>query len=80
MKSDVTEIEAEIDAALKLIRAALNAEDGSPEDHAIEGLATFAAVAIRVFRKTNPSKLRSEARTVEIKARLDGVPVARGAA
>lgn len=33
---------------------------------------TFAAVATRVMKKTNPSKIRDEARTVEISMRLSG--------
>ena len=32
---------------------------------------TFVAIALRVFAKTNPSKLRDVMRTVEIQARID---------
>lgn len=80
MRSNVDEIDADLTLALQTIREALNPVDGTPEDNALCAVETFAAVALRVFRKTNPSKLRSEARTVEIGARLSGIQVLRGAA
>ena len=64
-----------IDAALKRILAALDPEDGTQLDADIYTVISFCEVAIRVMRKTNPSKVRDCARTVEIKARLDGLPV-----
>lgn len=73
--SNVDEIDADLTIALQTVRDALKPVDGTPEDHAMCAIETFAAVALRVFRKTNPSKLRSEARTVEIGARLAGKPV-----
>lgn len=69
-----------IDEALNRILAALDPEDGTQLDADIYTVKSFCDVAMRVMRKTNPSKVRSEARTVEIKARMDGVPVLRGAA
>lgn len=78
--TDMDETAAGIDKALLMILRELDPEDGSPLDEAFYTLKSFADVAIRVMRKTNPSKIRSEARTVEIKARIDGVPVVRGAA
>ncbi len=79
-RSDVAEIDAEITDAIQALREALSPVDGSAEDTALCSVETFVVIALRVFSKTNPSKLRSEARTVEIKARLDGIPVVRGAA
>ena len=35
------------------------------------GIETFAAVALRVMAKTNPSKVRDEARTVEMQVLLE---------
>ncbi len=49
--------------------------DGSPEDIALCSIETFVAIALRVMKRTNPSKIRDAARTVEIQARLDGRPV-----
>lgn len=77
-RSEVDEIDADLTMALQTIREALKPVDGTPEDNALCAVETFAAVALRVFRKTNPSKLRSEARTVEIGARLAGLQVLRG--
>lgn len=74
-RSDVDAIDADLTLALQTVREALKPVDGTPEDHAMCAIETFAAVALRVFRKTNPSKLRSEARTVEIGARLSGIPI-----
>lgn len=68
----MTDIEADLVAALKTIRTALAPKDGTPEDDAFIHLESFAAVAIRVMRQTNPSKIRSCAMIEEIKARIDG--------
>ena len=73
--TDMDATAAEIDRALLLILRELDPDDGTPVDDAYYTLKSFCDVAIRVMRKTNPSKVRDCARTVEIKARLDGVPV-----
>ena len=78
--TDMDETARGIDAALLLILAELDPQDGTPLDDAFYTVKSFCDVAMRVMRKTNPSKVRSEARTVEIKARMDGVQVLRGAA
>ena len=80
MKSDIREIDADITDALLVLREALEPLDDSLEDRSLCAVETFVAVALRVFSKTNPSKLRSEARNVEIQARMDRIPVLRGAA
>jgi hypothetical protein len=41
-------------------------------DDAWTGIETFVAVALRVFAKTNPSKIRSEALTAAVHAKLIG--------
>ena len=79
-RTDMAEVDADLTAALRTIREALDPADGTPEDTALCAVETFAAVALRVMRRANPSIVRDCARTVEIKARLDGVPVIRGAA
>lgn len=79
-RSDVDEIDADLTQALATVRKGLAPVEDSAEDAALCAVETFCVVALRVMRKTNPSKLRSEARTVELKARLDGIPVVRGAA
>lgn len=71
----VAVMEPQLIAAFKVIRAGLKAKDDSPEDLALATLETFTILALRVMKKTNPSKIVSEFRTVEIKARMDGVPV-----
>ena len=73
-----TDMDATADAmrkSLHVIMAALDPVDGTPEDDEIYSLVSFVDVAVRVMRKSNPSKIRDCARTVEIKARLDGLPV-----
>lgn len=75
MKTDVTELDRDVTAAFKVLRTALQPVDGTPEDTALCEIETFCALALMVFKKTNPSKVRSEARTLEIKARMDGIPV-----
>lgn len=78
--TDMDETARELAAHLATLREALAPADGSDIDTALCSVETFCAVALRVMRKTNPSKIRSEARTVEIKARMDGTPVVREAA
>lgn len=78
--TDMDEVAAGIDAALARILAALDPEDGTQLDTDIYTIKSFCDVAVRVMRKTNPSEVRDCARTVEIKARLDGIQVVRGAA
>lgn len=73
--SDMTLVERDLAAALKVLRDALDPTDGTPVDVALCDVETFAAVALGVMRKTNPSKVRDVARVYEIKARMDGVPV-----
>jgi len=74
-RSYVEGIDADLTRELAKLRAALGPADGTELDTALCYVETFCVVAIRVMHKTNPSKIRSEARTVEIKARMDGVPV-----
>lgn len=79
-RSDVAQLDADITEAITVLRDALDPVDGSEIDTALCSVETFIAVALRVFKRTNPSKLRDVARIVEIKARMDGIPVVRGAA
>ncbi len=44
-------------------------------DNAWAELETYMAMSLRVIAKTNPSKVASEYRTVEISARMAGNPV-----
>lgn len=79
-RTDMDETERELAEHLELLRETLQPEDGTAIDTALCSVETFCAVALRVLKKTNPSKVRDCARTVEIKARMDGTPVLRGAA
>lgn len=70
-RTNVREIREDIVAALDHIRPQLNLSDLENESAWAE-IETFVAVAIAVFARTNPSKIKSEAMTVEIHARMDG--------
>ncbi len=80
MRTDMDETEREMTAALRILREALKPADDTDEDTALCEVECFVAVALRVMKKTNPSKVRDCARTVEIQARMDGKPVLRQAA
>lgn len=80
MRTDMDEVARELAEHFKTIREAVQPKDGSLEDTALCSVETFCAVALRVMKKTNPSKVRSESRTVELYARLQGIPVVRPAA
>lgn len=71
-RTELGAIEADLVANLSVIRAALAPVDGSAEDDALAHVETFAAVALRVMRASNPSKIRDAAMAEEIKARMDG--------
>ena len=79
-RADMDATARELAEHLQVLRDALDPVDGSSVDTALCSVETFCAVALRVMKKTNPSKIRSEAMTFEIKARMDGVPVVRGVA
>lgn len=57
-------------ADVLIIRAHILALNDPHLEDAWAGIETFAAVALRVMAKTNPSKLRSEMVTVGISALL----------
>ena len=71
-RTDLGQIEADLAHHLGIIRGALRPEADTPEDEALAHVETFAAVALRVMRASNPSKIRDAAMTEEIKARIDG--------
>ena len=71
-------VEAELSVHLQALRDALKPEDGTGIDYALCAVETFCDVSLRVMRASNPSKVRDCARTIEIKSRLDGVPVIEG--
>lgn len=70
------EIVQDLQAAFEAVRAEVTRDYTAPiserAEHALAHLETFAAIAVRVMRTTNPSRLREAARTEEIKARIEG--------
>lgn len=69
-RTNVAEISADLMSALGELRPSMQGND------AFAHIETFCAIALRVMSKTNPSKIRSEAMTVEIQARMAGREVA----
>jgi hypothetical protein len=68
-RTDTTEIAADIVAAVNRLRPVASQADES----AWAEVETFIAIALKIFAKTNPSKLRDAARTVEIHARMNNI-------
>jgi hypothetical protein len=68
-RTDTSEIAADIVAAVNRLRLVASQADES----AWAEIETFIAIALKVFAKTNPSKLRDAARTVEIHARINNI-------
>jgi hypothetical protein len=58
-------------ADLQAVRAATPPEAEEP----LVSLETFVAIALRVFSKTNTSKIKEAMQLVEIQARMDGKEV-----
>ena len=80
-KADLEEVVADLMASIGWIRdeIGIGSEKVDPrtEEH-MAHIETFCAIAIRVLRKTNPSKIRDAAMAEEISARLDGRGVIEG--
>jgi hypothetical protein len=74
-KANVGEIREKIMKDLATMKYALDVNqmrNFSQVDDAWSGIETFVNIALRVFAKTNPSKIRSEALTAAVHARLVG--------
>ena len=68
-RTDTSEIAAGIVAAVNRLRPVASQTD----KNAWAEIETFISVALKVFAKTNSSKLRDAARTVEIHARINNI-------
>ena len=68
-RTNISEIAADIVSAVDRLRPIAAQTD----ERAWAEIETFIAIALKVFSKTNPSKLRDAARTIEIQARLKNV-------
>jgi len=73
--ANVSAIEHDVSEALRTVRQALGAADGTAEDHALCAVETFAAIAMHVLKRTPPQLIRHAAQVIEIRARMDGIPV-----
>lgn len=76
-RTDIGHIQQDLVQSIGVIRERLDLLDPEVESAWAE-IETFCAIAIRVMAKTNPSKLRDVAMTVEIQARLKGNKVLEG--
>lgn len=70
--SDVDEFEKVLVVAVDVVRQHVLAQGATQAEDALAVIETFCAISLNVMRKTNPSKIRSAARTVEISARIHG--------
>lgn len=68
-RTDTAEITAGIMTDLDTLRPHVTADPALLDAWA--GVETFIAVGLRVMAKTNPSKVRDEARTVEIQVLMN---------
>lgn len=71
----VHDLKSDFDVLRSSLTAGYTVGMSAAAEEALARLETFTAIAVRVMRQTNPSKLRDAARTEEIKARLDGRPI-----
>lgn len=69
-KTNIVEIAADLVRDLAVVRQALTDQANSSDAWAT--VETFCAVALRVMAKTNPSKIREAAMTVEIQHLMPG--------
>lgn len=73
--ADVSAIETDLAEALRTVRDGLAAEEGTAEEHALVAVETFAAIALHVLKRCPPQLIRHAAQVIEIRARMDGIPV-----
>ena len=70
-RSDISSMSKDLTDALYSVRNVIDLTD--PQNEAAWAqIETFCSIALRVFAKTNPSKLRDAAMAEEIKARIQG--------
>lgn len=74
-RADVSAIAGGITGALTTLHGHIEATGSKATKEAMAELETFCVIALRIMNKTNPSKIRSEARSVEILARSVGAEV-----
>ena len=72
---DVGAIAADMQAMVDTLHETFEFPVDSPEEVAMAGVETFIVIALYVMKRTPPAVIRDAARTTEIRARLDGVPV-----
>lgn len=76
---DETAVVRDLKASFEVVMRGLTGDYSrgitAEQEAALAWLETFAAVSLRIMRKTNPSKIREAARAEEIKARIHGRPV-----
>lgn len=65
-RTDVKQINADLMEQLQKIRALVFAHGGDVEQDAWAGIETFCAIGVRLIARSNPSKVRDIAMTVEI--------------
>lgn len=73
--ANVSAIEHDLVNAMRTVREGLAAAEGTPEDHAMASLETFAAIALHVLKRSPPALILNAALVIEIRAHLDGIPV-----
>lgn len=75
-RPDVDAIERDLLAAFDTVREAMGPRpDDSVEDYAMVSIECFCKVALEVFRKVPPNRIRAVARHFEIVARTNGAEV-----
>jgi hypothetical protein len=68
--TDVGEIANDVLADINTLRAHILATGNDAVKEAWAGMETFSAISLRLMAKSNPSKVRDIARTVEIQSYL----------
>lgn len=71
-RTDIQTINDDLQANLAYFREKFSRAKNPEADRRWAEIETFCAVAIRVMAKTNPSKIRDTARTLEIAVRIHG--------
>lgn len=74
-QSDLSKVDEILTDAFRTLRGGIDLEDGSEEDLALCVLESFYYVTLKTLEKCPPKFIRSAVMNLEIKARLDGLPV-----
>lgn len=73
--TDMSGMASAMSESFKVLEETVKASGNPAAEQALANVSTYVAVSLEVLQEVRPTKIRSAARTVEIRARIHGRPV-----